>query len=195
MKPLKCDLSSVCCSIAAVTEFFWEGVVGWGVGVLERTVKEKWKISHHDQSLGHCPSDSTGSWTSMCFYVWTWGRQGICKETIFLHNEIYGCSTLPLKQRKWQHHLCLGCRISVLLCLLHLLLATEAVVVIPLRLRLSLEPKAAVRGLLYSVGVVIALSLAGEGRARQAEQVDSQIMYCGIMVGCGTGEMHPLVSR
>ena len=45
----------------------------------------------------------------------------------------------------------------------------------------TLEPKAAVRGLLYSVRVVIALSLT-EGGSR-AEQVDGQIVCYEMMVG------------
>lgn len=47
-----------------------------------------------------------------------------------------------------------------------------------------LEPKAAVRGLLYSVRVVIALSLTVCGwEGERAEQVDSQIVCYEMMVG------------
>lgn len=46
-----------------------------------------------------------------------------------------------------------------------------------------IEPKAVVRGVLYSVGVVIALSLTVRGRGRRVEPVDSQILYYGRMVG------------
>lgn len=47
----------------------------------------------------------------------------------------------------------------------------------------TLEPKAAVRGLLYSVRVVIALSLTERGRGRRAEQVDGQIVCYEMMAG------------